>query len=380
MLCRTIAIKIITDFDGASPSSERGVIQHGDGDFEVCPSWRKAVGIGEEAIGGGSSFSIRVENTASSPRPFRCYINWQDTAGLRLKYHDVVYILLPDRSEWETVYGKLHQGGVNLELSLNPGITHIAASPWYGYTTACNYLHTKVKHSEVELLSIGRSEENRDIPALIIDNHIAAKSNVLVMARNHAYESAGSFCLEGMIDWLLTDTEITRKLKNQHRFHFLPMTNPDGVFNGMSRLTSPQGADINRCRVQNDEAWHSLKNYLDQVKPAFLLNVHNWMFKTEDGLLANEKSTAEKFRQLMPDQAQDGHVWRLEWTDLFLQTRNLKTCPPEFESWKDYTKKHYATLAITLEFPWFNRSTRRMREIGCQSLKTMLQLDKNNEK
>ena len=60
------------------------------------------------------------------------------------------------------------------------------------------------------------------------------------------------------------------------------MTNPDGVFNGMSRLTAPNGADLNRCIEQDDSAWRAIKTYIDKIRPSYLLNIHNWMDKEED--------------------------------------------------------------------------------------------------
>ena len=68
----------------------------------------------------------------------------------------------------------------------------------------------------------------------------------MIMARNHAYESAGNYCIDGMVDFLLSRDSLAEYLLTKFSFHILQMTNPDGVYKGLSRLSSPKGADLNR--------------------------------------------------------------------------------------------------------------------------------------
>lgn len=365
--------KIITGFDGACPHSDAGVTLRSNGLYEIRPSWRTTLGIGEESLGGGSRFSIKIENLCESEQRFECYINWQDKDKVRLKYHDWITVLLAGNTEWETVDTVLKDQGVMLDMFLPPGISHIAQSPHYSYQNASMFLEARADLQGVFFSSIGRSKEGREIPLLLVDiGEKRLKLDVIIIARNHAYESAGSFCMEGILDYLLSECPLN--LLEKCRIHLLPMTNPDGVYNGLSRLTAPQGADLNRCVEQNDSAWWALKNYIDLIRPSRLLNLHNWMDKEKDGLLANTFQDAEEFRRLMPDMHKDKYYWQLEWTELFLQQHSFESCPEEFKSWKDYTFEKFGTLAITLELPWFNRTTARMREIGKQALITFLEM------
>ncbi len=376
----TEKFKIITGFDGASPFSMDGVTENQDGTFEVRPSWRSEPGISEEALGSGSRFSIKVENCTDHDQKFDCFINWQDATQQRLNHHDFVMIKFSDADDWEIIMVELGNGGAQLSVELPPGITHISTSPWYGYHTALDYIASKTGFTGVTTFSVGNSNEGREIPVLVIDTPDGCnddKQDVMIIARNHAYESAGSFCIEGMVDDLLTNSPTPQALLKKYRFHFLPMTNPDGVYNGLSRVTAPNGADLNRSSEQPDAAWQALKNYIDKVKPQYLLNIHHWMDKEKDGLLTNTKADAEHFRALMPDLVEDKHYWLLEWTQLYLNQYGFNTCPEARKSWKDYTLEKFGTLAITLEFPWFNRTTNRMRKIGRQALDAFLKVNKN---
>jgi hypothetical protein len=372
------SLKIITGFDGAAPFSADGITEKENGTFEARPSWRPSPGISEEALGSGSRFSIKVQNSSDTEEIFRCHINWQDEEKKRLRHHDWVSVLFPGAEDWTMRPAGVDDSGARISLPLPLGITHIGTSPWYGYETAINYLNSKAGIFSSQYRSIGKSEENRDIPLLLIDDSKGWKNkeDFLYMGRNHAYESAGSYCAEGMIDFLLSDDPLAEYFRAKYRFHFLPMTNPDGTHNGMSRLTAPQGADLNRCRKQNDAAWQALKDYVDESKPTLLLNIHNWMIKTKDGLLANTKTFAENFMELMPDQHEDGHKWLVEWNELFLTRIQKQKCPEESESWKNYAQEKFNATCLTLEFPWFNRTTKRMKEIGKKALTAFLMAEK----
>lgn len=372
--------KVITGFDGACPFSDEGVSLLNGGTFEVRPMWRPSPGISEENPEcGGSRFSVKVENTTSETHIFECFINWEDKQQKRLRNHDCVHILMPGASEWKMYPAELEPPGARLKIKLPSGISHIDISPYYSYGMSIEHMKKKEGIHGAKYSSIGMSAEGREIPLLLIDDPSGwkNKTDMIFIARNHAYETAGSFCAEGMIDFLLSDDELARYFRASFRFHFLPMTNPDGVYNGMSRLTAPRGADLNRTLKQDDDAWRALKNYLDKVKPELLLNIHNWMSKNQDGLLANTQHFAEKFKSLMPDQHQDGKFWNVEWTELFLEKARAETCKEEWESWKDYVRKEFGAIALTLEFPWFGRTVSSMRETGRTSLVSFLLASKN---
>lgn len=366
---------VITGFDGSCPFSQEGISLNADGILEIKPSWRPIPGISEEAPGGGSRFSVKVENRSNGHEIFRCYINWEDDSQKILKVHDWFCALFPGAGEaWITYPAQLHPPGTNIEISLPPGVTHLGMSPYYGYDSALKYLRGKAGISDVEYNNAGTSKEGREIPVLVL--HPAQNRpgipEIIIMSRNHAYESAGNFCCEGMIDFLTSGVPEANSLRRRYRFHFMPMTNPDGVYNGMSRLTSPHGADLNRCRKQDDASWQTIKNYIDAVRPALFLNIHNWMNKDTDGLLGNTKEFTEKFARLMPDMRNEGKHWYREWIELYLEKQNLKVIPETSKSWKDYVMENFDGIAVCLEFPWFGRSCQRMREIGRQSLKTFI--------
>ena len=74
---------------------------------------------------------------------------------------------------------------------------------------------------------------------------ISERSAVILTARVHPGESNSSFIIEGVIDYLLSQEEGARLLRNRYVFKIVPMLNPDGVVIGNYRC-SLSGSDLNR--------------------------------------------------------------------------------------------------------------------------------------
>jgi hypothetical protein len=373
-------LELQVGFDGSSPHSPEGVTRLGAAAFEVRPSWRAAPGVSEEAPGAGVRFWVRARNPGTATAPLDLFVNWEDPSDWRLALRDWVAVRRPG-GDWEQVAAPVERRGVRVRLDLPPGTTDLAASPERGVGETMALLAARAAASPLaRLASAGKSAEGRDLPVLLVDDPAGApaKSDFVLFGRNHPYETASDWCVDGMLDFLLGGGPAARAARAGVRFHFLPLTNPDGVFHGLSRLTAPRGADLNRIREQDDAAWRSLRAYLDLVRPRFFLNLHNWMSKTQDGLLANTREFAEAFRRRMSDLREDGKEWMVEWTEKFLEREKIEDYRPgspdfaKHASWKNDLHARHGTAALVLEFPWRGRTPARMREIGRQALLAFL--------
>jgi len=58
---------------------------------------------------------------------------------------------------------------------------------------------------------------------------------VVIMARVHPGETVSSYMMKGVIDYLTSETDEVRYLRNNFIFKIVPMLNPDGVINGNYR-------------------------------------------------------------------------------------------------------------------------------------------------
>jgi len=92
-----------------------------------------------------------------------------------------------------------------------------------------------------DLLTITEPAEDED--------ELKKREGVVISARVHPGETNASWICEGIIDFLLGQSEDALLLRSNYIFKIIPMLNPDGVINGNYR-TSMAGVDLNR-------QWHA---------------------------------------------------------------------------------------------------------------------------
>ena len=78
-----------------------------------------------------------------------------------------------------------------------------------------------------------------------VEGDVNGKNLVIVLTRSHPCDSATSFIVQGMMEFLTSDHGIAKEVRNKIVFKVVPMMNPDGVFLGNTRSTLV-GADLNR--------------------------------------------------------------------------------------------------------------------------------------
>lgn len=95
---------------------------------------------------------------------------------------------------------------------------------------------------------LGQSHQGRDVDLLTITDPAvpdAGKQTIYIVSRQHAAESAASWSLDAMIEYLVSDDPTAAGMRAAFVWHLVPMVNPDGVFLGNSRANAV-GEDPNR--------------------------------------------------------------------------------------------------------------------------------------
>ncbi len=112
--------------------------------------------------------------------------------------------------------------------------------------------------------SAGRTVEGRDLPLWTITDPkvpVTAKRVVWLMARQHAWETHTSWCVDGAARFLLGGTPEAASLRRQLLVRLLPMMDPDGVARGGTRFNR-QGYDVNRhwdeVHPEDPEVWRKM--------------------------------------------------------------------------------------------------------------------------
>jgi len=361
-------VSLSVGHEGSCPPDDRGVRREGGSQARVFPQFRKQPGEDEEAFG-GARLSVRLENSSPAAVDFELLVEWGKVPhGCNL---DFAYWRPPGRGEWEMVAGTPAPGAdsgsacIRYRLRLPPGTTAFAGSPEYNGSDLQGFLERAVSAGAL-LEEAGKSREGRSIPLLRLPSPKAGAPVFFLQARDHPYETAGSYFVEGFFESLAAGSGVAGYLRSQFDFCFLPMTNPDGVANGMSRLTWERGADLNRVNTKPDPAHDAIRAALERARPHVYLNIHNWTHRFEDGIYANDRGMADQILGFLPADHLHFKRWRVQTTADFLAAVGASETPPANLSWKNYCKERFGSIGLVMEFPWFARTVADMQELGAR--------------
>ncbi len=384
-----MSIKIITDFDGACPHTAKGVKRGRGGRWVFYPGTRRGPGLGEEIPGKGSRFSTRLLNTGKAAETVTLVVDWDTPA--RTEHHDLGYIRHETDAEWTMIPGRREGARVEYYLQLAPGLTHLGLFPEYNVEQLAGVVR-ELRTQGVRVEIAGRSRERRPLWLFRFPSPNPKAMPFFIQARDHAYETAGSYSAEGVARFLASDDAMARYLREKFSVYIMPMTNPDGVHNGMSQRTWERGPRMDQVFDIPDSSLKTVRRLVDKIKPGVYLTFHNWTLKFTDGMLyGRHDDVAESFRRLMPADAAHHKHWdmrplgyaqmkKLGLADLAAYVRRggkpagaddmdkaLNILSGRISHWIVYCEEIHGGIGIALEFPWFGLNTAEMRAKGRQA-------------
>lgn len=142
------------------------------------------------------------------------------------------------------------RANATLTLPLEPAGERIwvAMLEPYGLAELAALARVVVSHPFARLGSIGDTVEDRPLPMWSIGREDAPHC-VWLLARQHAWEAHTSWCLDGVIQWLLSDAAAA--FRERCVVQLLPLMDPDGVVRGGTRVNF-HGYDLNRHWHETD--------------------------------------------------------------------------------------------------------------------------------
>ncbi len=159
--------------------------------------------------------------------------------------NDVQMVFSCDGETWgrmsEHAYDAAHGGSYTVRQAFGCDPVTVATFFPFSYGTMETWLAEVAQHEDAELSTIGSSEQGRDIRLLSITNGDLpdeVKRSVFILSRQHAAETAGSYQLAGLVDFLISEDPEASPLRDGFVWRIVPMVNPDGVYLGHSRTTS----------------------------------------------------------------------------------------------------------------------------------------------
>lgn len=354
----TDKLRVLADFDGANPKAD-AIVKIDENHFEL--------NVFSETDIESFRMETMIENSSPEKQTLSLAINWPTEAFSELR--DCFYWKHENMQDWTTVPADAKPGKSFISLQIAPGRGLLCLHPHYGYDD-CENFAAKLSGSSIATCEIaGKSEKGRNIRLIKFSSASQKKYRFLIAARNHANESSGNYCVEGMTEWLLSNDPAVPYYLKKIDFFFLPMTNPDGVADGMARFTGTRCADLNKTTewlrentpdALPDKSHKTFFNAIDSVKPTHVVNLHSYLFKHKDEIYAYSEKDIECFIKFFPDDISSGKAWK----------HKLITEDAPFPT--SYAKSQYGAVPFLLEIPWFGRNADAMRKTGKKILKALI--------
>ena len=143
----------------------------------------------------------------------------------------------------------------------------------YSFTQLDLYLSSLNHYKDIlRFDEIGKSLEGNSLHMLIITNftdsfdELANKKSIIFTARVHPGESNGSYVIQGVLEYLLSNDPGAKNLRKNFIFKIVPMLNPDGVIRGNFRMNI-LGKDLNRMWDEpTEETCPTIFNTVKMIK------------------------------------------------------------------------------------------------------------------
>jgi len=373
-------------FDGSCPQSMEGIRQDDCNEFTIFPSWRPEPGISEDGIGRTTRLGLRLINRKASAEPVTINIDWQyhdapqdaytssgvDTCEKYMGYRDFCVVRYPGQNRWEYVLGTVKESVATFRMEAPAGMTEIHWHPPYSYEQGEEFVENLRRREWTTVERAGTTVEGRNIWLVgISDDSPVAKKRFLITARMHAYESGGSYAMEGMVQFLLDQTPWAAEARRDWEFFIVPMVNPDGVHNGLGKLTSPRGVDLQWALPETDDPAHkALRKIVDKVEPMYYCDLHNWQRKDIDGVIDMNARRWRRFQILMPPAREFGKLWT--WRE---RNEHVDLSGSQRVHFRHYCTEKFNCPTVTFETSWFGRRPEDVRAFGYNALRNTLLID-----
>lgn len=340
-----MAIRVEVVRDGGNPQQPSAIERLGANRFRVRPYSEDGDANYKFAL------NVRLANDGHEPDPVALEVDWADEEYMEARR----FLYVGSGDHWRLTPTVLSGPVSTANLLLSPGECSVGLSPAYGlsdYETWAAESSAAAYRRRVA----GLSNEGREIHAYELgDGGIA----VLVTGRYHPYETASSFCLEGMMDWLAGSGAEQEALLSQHTFTFVPLPNPDGVFAGLCKRTAVHGVDLSHEGAQGRDGTNRvLLGIIDAVRPQAFLDIHGWMYLEQDGLHYLDDGLGERFATHLADHP------------LFVGNKWKGTTGDDQAAGSIRARAHqlHGSRPLAVSYRWPGRSVPQMRAMGGPTL------------
>ena len=310
---------------------------------------------------------LRIENTGPARR-----------VSVRVRFSDANWMqfrgfgYLRTGDAFDVLRGEVSGDSTRYTFSVPRGASRFGPFPWYDNADADRFLEGFARNRNCEVRVLGRSGEGREIKALTIQRgrgH-AKRQPVLVLAREHGNESAGSFAVEAAARYLLGRRAPAEMLR-RYAFHLIPVINPDGVAAGrkLTRLGPVKETDIYQGAFTSDDpTCRVLRETVLAMRPACIVSYHSYL-QPSPACMFFDKADG----MAMLDYLLDVDNWIRAMGPVFWKgPKDVKSVwhvnrmPRDYTLWGECVRLYRPVINMP-ELPWHGRTIEEMNAIGLAS-------------
>lgn len=344
-------LRLTGRIDGGNPQDESAICQTADRNFLIKP-------YSEDGDAGYKfRLDVDVENPEGCEADLSLIIDWGEAQYNQ--YRDVVY-LGTGGDDWQPFEGRIEDSRVLLDLKVPAGKSHLTLNPSYNYSRYMELIGRLDEGAPFSKSLLHTTDRGRKVYLLRAGGERRTSKRILVTGRTHPYESAGSYAVEGIVEGMV-DGLYREQLKDSDVW-ILPMMCPDGVADGMCRLNGPGAPDLSREIDSGNPLCQAYMDLINEIKPTFFLEFHNWMLRNNDGIFYLSwwpmMATIWRLRRRIPETRRKPMIRGLDRWIMKRRAAGLK----------GYAAEHHSARCMTVEYPWYGRNVADIKGLGMQTL------------
>jgi hypothetical protein len=300
------------------------------------------------------AISIEIENPGKTQKEIVIDLTWLDFT--HIEYKKCAYLKI--KNKWLVIRGEISPAKTTYTFKVPAGISEFHALPWYTIEDSLKFIEKVTsRNSFASCKSIGKTKEGRDINVMVLKKNPKAKKTFFINAREHATETAGSFTIEAIVDYLL-NTKTGNRLLNDFVFEIMIISSPDAAAGGRPypQKATLEVSDIHyKGFTSKDPTCKAIREYLFNLKPDCMADYHGYLMSIPQ-VIAYDKEDGLVMTEYLMDRKKENQA-----PTIYLK---YQAAEKPYKTMLYYCVKNFGTTLGLFEVPWGGFPVESVKQTG----------------